>query len=75
MEADQKEQKAEPRTLVIDLGKKKRKRVKKLRKGRGRLMDRINDFVSDMKESGELNANADTMVVVVRQKRRKGWRW
>ncbi|MEZ4453144.1 MAG: hypothetical protein R3B09_27025 [Nannocystaceae bacterium] len=55
--------------LVIDIGKKqKRKRVRQLRKGTGKLADKIRDMIDDLREDGTLGANAQPVVIVVRQK-------
>lgn len=56
--------------ILIDLGKKKRKAVKKLRKGRGRLMDDIGEVVAGLKSEGTIADTAQVVVVVVREKRR-----
>ncbi len=66
---------AEPRTVVVDLGKKKRKDVRKLRKGEGRLMDRIGELVEQMKADGQLTAGAETVVVVVERKKKNTMRF
>lgn len=57
------------RMLVIDIGKKQRKKsIKLLRKGRGRLMTKIEAAVQDVqKEAGA--SNALPIVFVVRQRR------
>jgi hypothetical protein len=52
---------------VIDLGEQKRKRVKKLRKGEGRLMEKVEDAIESLKEEGHLDASAQTVVVIVRE--------
>jgi hypothetical protein len=52
---------------LIDLGEHSRKRIKKLRRGNGRLMDKVEDAVADLKEEGVLSPTADTVVVIVRQ--------
>lgn len=63
-----------PPPVVIDLGKYKRKRVRRLRKGKGRLMDRALDAVDDLRDAGQIAEDAQPVIVVVRQKRRnKGW--
>lgn len=59
------------RTVVIDLGKKKRKQVNKLRKGEGALMDRVSELVSELRSQGQIRENADTVIVVVEKKQRK----
>jgi hypothetical protein len=57
--------------VIIDLGKHRRKRIKDLRRGTGRLADEVNGCVEELKASGTLSAGAQTVVVVVRQKRRR----
>ena len=57
------------RTLLVDLGKKKRKQVRRLRKGRGKLTSKVNDLIADMTASGEISADSDTVIVVVEKKR------
>ena len=42
--------------IVIDLGKQKKKRIKQLKKGRGRLVDRVNEVVAQVR--AELGAEA-----------------
>jgi hypothetical protein len=56
--------------VVVDAGKKRRKQIRQLRKGRGKLMDEINELVSELRNSGSISASSQPVVVVVRQKRR-----
>ena len=61
-----------PPMVVVDLGKRQtRKRVKRLRKGKGKLMGKVSDLVADLREEGAIEANAQAVVIVVRQKNRK----
>ena len=61
--------------VVLDLGKKKRRDIKRLRKGRGRLMDRLNDTLDGLKDEGTIDASSQPVVVIVRERpRRKGFR-
>jgi len=53
--------------IVVDMGKKKRKDVKKLRRGEGKLMDRVMEAVANMHSEGTANPG-DTVVVVVERK-------
>jgi Family of unknown function (DUF6200) len=55
--------------IVIDLGKHSRKRVKNLRKGTGRLADEVNGCLAELRMAGTVSPNAQTVVVVVRQRR------
>jgi hypothetical protein len=63
------------RTLVVSLGKKKRKQVRRRKKGRGKLNDRVLALVADLKEGGELSADADTVIIIIEKKKRRAWRW
>jgi hypothetical protein len=56
---------------VLDLGKQRRKRIKELRRGEGKLMDEINASIEELRTAGALGADTQPVVVVVRQKRRK----
>ncbi len=62
----------EGRVIVVDLGKKKRKQVRRLRKGKGRLMGTVQELLADMRLEGQ-SQDGDTIVVVVEQKARR-WR-
>jgi hypothetical protein len=62
-----------PNPIVIDLGKQKRKRIRRLRKGRGRLMARIIDTHAQLKATGVCEESAQPIVIVVRQKKKRGW--
>ena len=53
--------------VVVDLGKKKRKQVKKLRKGEGRLMHKVHEVVAALREDGT-SKPGDTIVVVVERR-------
>ncbi|OJW23794.1 MAG: hypothetical protein BGO51_00625 [Rhodospirillales bacterium 69-11] len=52
---------------VIDLGEHSRRRVRRLRRGEGRLMEKVEDAIAALQENGVLEENAQTVVVVVRQ--------
>lgn len=57
--------------VIIDLGKKTRKQVRKLRKGKsGRLLDRIEDSIEHLRENGAIGADAQPIVVIVKERRR-----
>jgi hypothetical protein len=61
----------DPTPIVLDLGKQRRKRVKELRRGEGKLMAEIIDALEELKLAGTLAASAQPVVIVVQQKRRK----
>jgi Family of unknown function (DUF6200) len=55
--------------LVIDIGKRQSsKQVKRLRKGEGKLMTRIEDIIGELIEAGSLKPGVQPVVIVVREK-------
>lgn len=65
---------AEP--IVIKLGKKNRKQVRKLRRGKpGRLLDRVEDAIAHLRENGDMAAQTQPVVIVIRERpKRRGRR-
>jgi hypothetical protein len=59
------------RTVVVDLGKKSRKQLKRLRRGEGKLMEKLDALIDEMRSSNQISAGAETVVVVVEKKARK----
>jgi hypothetical protein len=60
--------------LVIDLEKRQsRKRVKALREGRGKLLTRIEGIVAELVTSGAIKANAQPVVIIVREQSPIPW--
>lgn len=57
--------------VIIDLGKQRRKRIKDLRKGKGRLTMEVSDCLEELRASGAIGANAQPVIIVVREKRRR----
>jgi hypothetical protein len=56
--------------IVVDIGKKRRKQIKQLREGRGKLMDKINGLLEELRTAGSISASAQPVVVVVQEKRK-----
>lgn len=61
--------------FVVDMGKEKRRRIRKLKRGRGRLAEEVDDIVTTFKDS--LGEKADgkefvPVVVIYRRKRKRG---
>ena len=54
--------------IVVDLGSKKRKQVKQLRKGRGKLMDRVKQCLEELKATGAVSGTLVPVVIIVEQK-------
>lgn len=61
---------AQSQTIVLDFGSKSRRKIKRLRKGQGALMDRVNETVAEFKRSSTIPDNAAVVVVVVKQRNR-----
>jgi hypothetical protein len=54
--------------VVVDLGRAQTpKRIRQLRKGRGRLVERIDRIVSELVEAGTVKATAQPVIFVVRE--------
>lgn len=56
--------------IVVDLGRRGRKAIKKLRKGDGKLMDEAEACVQELKDSGAVPASAVPIIIIVREKRK-----
>jgi hypothetical protein len=52
--------------LIVDLGRKRRKLVKQLRQGRGKLLDDVSRCIQELKESGTISGSVQPVIVVVR---------
>lgn len=59
--------------VIVDLGKHDKKKIKRLRKGKGRLMDDVSDVLRELREAGVVDANAQPVIVVVREKAEDRW--
>jgi hypothetical protein len=55
-------------TIVVDIGKKSKKQIRNLRKGKGKLMDQVNDVLNELKTSGAITGVAQPVVIVVQEK-------
>jgi hypothetical protein len=61
----------DPSFVVIDIGKKQRKKaIKRLRKGKGKLTRKIEEMLAELRESSSLPAGSP-VVIVVREKKNK----
>ena len=54
--------------VIVDLGKRRKKLVRRLRKGTGKLMDEVRAAISEIQKTGRISANAQPVIVVVTQK-------
>lgn len=57
--------------VTIDLGKQKLKHIKRLRRGEGYLHAEVQDALHELRATGTIGSNVQTVVVVVERKRRK----
>jgi len=61
--------------VIVDLGKQKRKEIKELRKGTGKLMDEVRDTLAELRGNGTISSTAEPVVLIVREKLRKPKMW
>jgi hypothetical protein len=67
-ESREHERAGKPQIVVVDLAELQSSRdVKRLRKGRGKLMTRVERIVNDLAEAGTVKASAQPVVIVVRE--------
>ena len=58
--------------IIIDLGKKSRKQIRKLRKGKpGRLLETIEEAIAHLRETETLAPDVQPIVVVVKERARR----
>jgi soluble cytochrome b562 len=55
--------------IVLDFGSKSRKQIRRLRKGRGKLINRIDRVLEDLRNNGNLSATAQPIIVVVKERK------
>jgi len=55
-------------TIVIDLGNKKRKQIKQLRRGEGKLMDSLQETLQQLPQDGTIPKGVPPVIVVVGKK-------
>ncbi len=56
--------------LIIDLGRKKRKQVKDLRKGKGKLVDTVLETLEELKKNNQVSETSQPVIVVVESRRK-----
>lgn len=55
--------------IVLDLGKKNRRQVRKLTRGKpGRLLNRVEEAIDHLRESGAIATDTQPVVIVIRQR-------
>ena len=61
--------KGENGLLLVDLGRKSRKQIRRFRKGQGKLVDEVQRCLHELRSAGTLSESSQPVVVVVREKR------
>lgn len=63
--------------VIIDLGKHKKKSVKRLRQGKpGSLIDEVQSCLDELRSNDVISDAAQPVIIVVREKQRnKKWGW
>ena len=65
---------AKPQLVLVDLSRRQSTRqLRRLRKGRGALVTRIDEIVQELVESGTVKADAQPVVIIVREKIAMPW--
>lgn len=59
--------------VIVDLGKKKSKAIKRLKRGEGALMDDVNKALAELSSSGVVSNGASPVVVIVEKKPQQVW--
>lgn len=57
-----------PSPIVLDLGKHKKKAVKRLRQGQGKLLEEALSSIEEMQRVGTIPASVQPVILVVREK-------
>ena len=65
---ERKEERKRSDVIVVDLGKKSAKNVRRLRKGRGPLLDHVEDCVEELREAGTISGAVQPVVVIVERR-------
>jgi hypothetical protein len=59
-----------PTPLILDLGKHKKKSVKQLRNGKGKLLDEAMDSIEELQRVGTIPHSAQPVFIIVREKQK-----
>ncbi len=53
--------------IVLDIGKRDADAIKKLRKGKGKLLRKVNESVEQLRDAGKIKPDAQVVLIVVRE--------
>ena len=59
--------------IVVDLGKKDSKKIKRLRNGKGKLMEKVKLCIEELRASGKITGTVQPVVVVVEEEAVAPW--
>ena len=57
--------------MILNLKSMSRKKIKRLRKGKGRAMGKVAATLEEFKANGDVPAGAQVVIAIVKQKKRK----
>lgn len=60
-------------TIILEMGSAKSDDIKDLRYGEGKLFSKIGKMLEKLKDSGEVDENAQPIIVIVKKKSDKDW--
>ena len=60
--------------LILDMGSRSKKQIKRLRKGKGRLMQNLQDTLDALRGEGQLSSENPVVIVVKEKRKSKGLR-
>ncbi len=60
--------------LILDMGSRSKKQIKRLRKGTGRLMERLQDTLDTLRSEGQLSSENPVVVTVKEKRKSRGLR-
>ncbi|MFM7546309.1 MAG: hypothetical protein ACKO3I_07360 [Synechococcales cyanobacterium] len=59
----------EGNVIILELGRHKQKRMRELRKGKGRMFRKVLKVISELQEAGEVGDSVQPVIVIAKQKR------
>jgi len=54
--------------IIVDLGRKRARQVKRLRKGKGKLLDKVHQVIEELKASNSISGSGQPVVIVVQER-------
>jgi len=54
--------------IILDLGRRRRKQVKRLTRGTGKLMAEVTECIEELKTTGKLSGSVQPVIVVVKER-------